>query len=389
MERFVIARTDKGGEGGTVTFATLGQDGRGRWRHVAARSRRKRWRPDAVRLPDGYLPNLRLPVGIEGTFATSVGNRARRGRPDSDADFRSVRGLHHQRLGGMRWLSPISRNTPHLHRGRRRAAGARTRCDKGRYRRIQGERDARYVRRAIQFQRAMAAGGRIALFASRNKYAWATGTAMLGVAKIVENMELGHNITHGQWDWMNDRRSTPPSGSGTPPRPACTGRNRTTSCTTSTPTSSGSMTTSATACCGSPETSVGTSKLGNPSSTCSRNTFEWGVALHGVEISKVRRGEKSWAEVRKDLRVIGKKVGKQAGKDYVVFPALTGRAGSIPWPRTRPPNIIRNYWSYAVIFCGHFPDGAEKFTRESIENETQPSGTCDRCWGQPTSTPAG
>jgi hypothetical protein len=25
-----------------------------------------------------------------------------------------------------------------------------------------------------------------------------------------------------------------------------------------------------------------------------------------------------------------------------------------------------------VIFCGHFPDGAEKFTREEYENESQP-----------------
>src|SRR6202050_370369 len=67
-----------------------------------------------------------------------------------------------------------------------------------------GERDARYVRRAIQLQRALAAGGRIALMASRNRVAWVTGTAMLAAAKIIENMELGHNISHGQWDWMND-----------------------------------------------------------------------------------------------------------------------------------------------------------------------------------------
>src|SRR3984885_8081462 len=67
-----------------------------------------------------------------------------------------------------------------------------------------GERDPRYVRRAIQLQRALAAGGRIALMASRNRVAWVAGTAMLGAAKIIENMELGHNITHGQWDWMND-----------------------------------------------------------------------------------------------------------------------------------------------------------------------------------------
>ena len=51
--------------------------------------------------------------------------------------------------------------------------------------------------------------------------------------------------------------------------------------------------------------------------------FEWGVALHGVETTKYRKGEKSMAEVRKDLRIIGKKIGKQVGKDYVVFPAAT------------------------------------------------------------------
>lgn len=67
-----------------------------------------------------------------------------------------------------------------------------------------GERDARYIRRAIQLQRALAAGGRIALFASHNRLARYGGIGMLAMAKIIENMELGHNITHGQWDWMND-----------------------------------------------------------------------------------------------------------------------------------------------------------------------------------------
>jgi len=67
-----------------------------------------------------------------------------------------------------------------------------------------GERDARYIRRTIQLQRSLAAGGRVALFASHNKVARRAGIAMLAAAKIIENMELGHNITHGQWDWMND-----------------------------------------------------------------------------------------------------------------------------------------------------------------------------------------
>ena len=34
-------------------------------------------------------------------------------------------------------------------------------------------------------------------------------------------------------------------------------------------------------------------------------------------------------------------------------------------------NVIRNVWSNAVIFCGHFPDGAEKFTKQDVDSETQ------------------
>jgi len=32
-------------------------------------------------------------------------------------------------------------------------------------------------------------------------------------------------------------------------------------------------------------------------------------------------------------------------------------------------NLIRNLWAYAVIFCGHFPDGVEEFTPEDVESE--------------------
>ena len=42
------------------------------------------------------------------------------------------------------------------------------------------------------------------LLFSRFKPAWVLGTAGLSVAKILENMEIGHNVMHGQWDWMND-----------------------------------------------------------------------------------------------------------------------------------------------------------------------------------------
>ena len=34
-------------------------------------------------------------------------------------------------------------------------------------------------------------------------------------------------------------------------------------------------------------------------------------------------------------------------------------------------NLMRNVWSYMIIFCGHFPDGALHFTEEELEDETR------------------
>ncbi|MEV0116618.1 hypothetical protein AB0H77_25800 [Streptomyces sp. NPDC050844] len=67
-----------------------------------------------------------------------------------------------------------------------------------------GADDARYIRTVIAAQRGLETGGRVALAVSLFPPAWAAGTAMLSVAKILENMELGHNILHGQWYWMGD-----------------------------------------------------------------------------------------------------------------------------------------------------------------------------------------
>jgi fatty acid desaturase len=236
-----------------------------------------------------------------------------------------------------------------------------------------GERDARYIRRSIQLQRGLVVGSRVVLMASRNRYAWALGTAMLATGKIIENMELGHNITHGQWDWMND-----------PEIHSTEWEWDTTSPTEHWKKSHNYIHHKYTNIVGlDDDIGYGIMRLtrdqrwekwmiGNPIYNLLLGTlFEWGVALHGVETTKWRKGEKSMAEVRKDLKIIGKKVGKQVGKDYVVFPALAGPGWKQTLGANAVANLIRNYWSYMVIFCGHFPDGAEKFTKEEFETETQ------------------
>ena len=67
-----------------------------------------------------------------------------------------------------------------------------------------GEDDARYIRTVIKAQRGLEAGSRAVLLFSLFPPAWWLGTAGLSAAKILENMEIGHNVMHGQWDWMRD-----------------------------------------------------------------------------------------------------------------------------------------------------------------------------------------
>src|SRR5438093_424990 len=67
-----------------------------------------------------------------------------------------------------------------------------------------GEDDARYVRRVRDAVRWSELGGRALLFAGILPPAWVLGTLLLGLSKILENMELGHNVMHGQYDWMQD-----------------------------------------------------------------------------------------------------------------------------------------------------------------------------------------
>ncbi len=78
------------------------------------------------------------------------------------------------------------------------------------------------------------------------------------------------------------------------------------------------------------------------------------------------------------------KIGKQNLRDYVVYPALTGKAWKSTIKANATANFVRNLWTNAVIFCGHFPDGAEKFTKQDIETETHAEWYLRRCWARRT-----
>ena len=140
-----------------------------------------------------------------------------------------------------------------------------------------GERDADYIRTVIDFQRKLELASRAVLLFSLFPPAWLAGTAGLSVAKIVENMEIGHNVMHGQWDWMRDNKIHSTTWEWDNASPSDMWKHSTTRSTTPTPTSSARTMTSDTASCGSTKISGGClstwpSRCGTSSTPASSNT---------------------------------------------------------------------------------------------------------------------
>ncbi|MDI9925165.1 fatty acid desaturase [Rhodococcus sp. IEGM 1341] len=238
-----------------------------------------------------------------------------------------------------------------------------------------GERDAAYIRRTIRLQRLLELGGRAVLLGSKYRPAWIAGTAMLSVAKIIENMELGHNVMHGQWDWMNDPEIHSTSWEWDQTGPSEQWK-RAHNYSHHTYTNIVGM-----------DDDIGFGilrmtrdepwkpiNLVQPlANIVLATTFEWGIALHDYDAQKQLDGEDQKGLLKSPAsRAFARKIAKQVGKDFVLFPALSGPAWKSTLTANATANLVRNLWAYAVIFCGHFPDGAEKFTIGQFETETRP-----------------
>jgi fatty acid desaturase len=236
-----------------------------------------------------------------------------------------------------------------------------------------GERDANYIRRVIKVQRGLEVGGRTLLFVGFLPPAWIAGTAALSLSKILDNMEIGHNVMHGQFDWMNDPKLT---SKGFEWDTACPGdqwRH-----------SHNYMHHTHTNVVGK-DRDIGYGilrmsedqkwrpyYLGNPVyATLLAVFFQYGVALHDVEVDRIAAGETTFKEKRDILRGIWRKVRRQTLKDYVLFPALSGPGFLFTLAGNATATLVRNLWSFTIIFCGHFPEGTQEFSEEETEDETR------------------
>jgi fatty acid desaturase len=236
-----------------------------------------------------------------------------------------------------------------------------------------GEADARYIRRVVKAVRYTEVLGRGLLFLGLFPPAWILGTLLLGLSKILENMELGHNVMHGQYDWMRD--------------PHLNGKTYEWDI-------------------------VGTSDAWRQTHNYSHHTytnvrgmdddigygllrlfpeqrwrpfylaqplvavifallFEWGVAIQHLELGKYFSGKKTKAQLAKEFAPVGRKMRRQLIKDYLFFPLLAGPFFLPVLAGNFVANILRNLWTYMIIFCGHFTANAEVFPKSVLVNESR------------------
>ncbi len=236
-----------------------------------------------------------------------------------------------------------------------------------------GERDANYIRGVVRAQRGLEAAGRGLLWAGVFPPAWLAGTAALSVSKILDNMEIGHNVMHGQYEWMNDPKLSGKQFEWDTACPADQWRH-----------SHNYMHHTYTNIVGK-DRDIGYGVLrmsedqewrpyylGNPLwAALLALFFEYGVALHDLEVERIAAGETSFREKRDLLKGIWRKVRRQAAKDYVLFPALSGPFFAFPLAGNATANVVRNLWAFTIIFCGHFPEGTHEFSEEETAEETR------------------
>ena len=283
-----------------------------------------------------------------------------------------------------------------------------------------GERDAKYIRGVVALHRRLGLIGRGLLTQSHHKPAWVAGTATLSAAKILENMEIGHNVLHGQWDWMNDPVINSKTWDWDTASTADAWRH-----------SHNYVHHTHTNIRGKdkdlgyeimridPHQPWNPAYLAQPVvNVILMALFEWGVALHDLDFEAIRTGEKSKEQVGRELKGIAGKARAQIVKDYIAWPALSGAiAAGITYATHRDEgrgskararfgralrgkrsrsskdqrilaavaagqrtfkstvtadvtaNVVRNFWTNAIIFCGHFPDQTYTFSVEETENE--------------------
>ncbi|GAB3624655.1 acyl-CoA desaturase [Mariniluteicoccus endophyticus] len=236
-----------------------------------------------------------------------------------------------------------------------------------------GAADAAYIRRVIKTQRYLEIGSRAVLLFSIFPPAWVVGTAGLSIAKILDNMEIGHNVLHGQWDWMRDPKIHSTTWEWDFVSPAKQWQY----------THNELHHTYTNVLDRDNDLGYGIMRVDDkqpwtlyslvqaPVNLLNAMFFEYGIALYDMEAIEYGKGQVDPEVFRAKAKEALRKMGRQVAKDYVLHPLLSGPGFLHTLAANATANVVRNLWTHSVIICGHFPDGVEAFETDSIDGETK------------------
>ncbi len=116
--------------------------------------------------------------------------------------------------------------------------------------------------------------------------------------------------------------------------------------------------------------------------------FEWGVALHDLDLGALRKGEKPMLEYKQVAKGIAKKAAGQVIKDYVAFPALSGKY----FKRALIGELHRQHRPQRVGALDHLLRPLPRPDLHVLARRGRPrgrgaraTGTCASCSARPTS----
>jgi len=236
-----------------------------------------------------------------------------------------------------------------------------------------GERDVRHIRWVIGTAHRSEAAGRVLLHIGVGPLSFLLGTSALALSKILENMEIGHNVMHGQYDWTGDpalaskRYEWDNVCPGDDWRHSHNYEHHTFTNVLGKDRDIGYMLLRV-----APEQRWRPIHLTQPvAAAILALLFQWGVGMHDLRTDELLSGKQSPKQFYRRTRPFLRKAGWQLFKDYGFFPALALANA----PRVALGNLLangaRNLWTFAVIFCGHFPEGVTMYHQDETAVESR------------------